>query len=230
MISALFKMEKKSTTHGGVRRGAGRPKMGLKRGGPHRARPQLNPRNPVHVVLRVERGLASLRQHRMFRAIRGALAPYVRRADFRIVHISIQSNHLHLIVEAAGARALTLGMQSFAIRTSRAINRVWRRVGKVFAYRYHASPIRTARYARNALAYVLNNWRRHREDLADAVKRRAKLDPYSSAVSFAGWTERFATPGDYVPLPVAPPTTPLLRTEWLRYGRLEPFEVPGPIW
>jgi REP element-mobilizing transposase RayT len=204
--------------------------MGLKRGGPHRARPELNPRNPAHVVLRVERGLASLRQPRMYRAIRGALVPYVQRGDFRIVHISIQRNHLHLIVEAAGARALTLGMQSFTIRAARAINRVWRRLGKVFAYRYHASQIRTARYARNALAYVLNNWRRHREDLADAVKRRAKLDPYSSAVSFAGWTERFATPGSYVPLPVSAPITQLLRTEWLRFGRLEPFEVPGPLW
>jgi REP element-mobilizing transposase RayT len=223
-------MEKQARTHGGARPGAGRPRTGLKRGGPHRARPELNPRHPAHVVLRTELGIPSLRQRHMYCAIRGALAPYVGRAEFRIVHISIQHNHLHLIVEANDARALTLGMQSFAIRAARAINRLWRRLGKVFAYRYHATPIRTARYARNALAYVLNNWRRHREDLGDAVKRRAKLDPYSSAISFSGWTKRFATPGNYAPLPVATPTTQLLRTDWLRFGRLEPFEVPGPPW
>ena len=55
--------------------------------------------------------------------------------------------------------------------------------GKVFPDRYHAQIIRTPRQARHALAYVLNNWRKHgenkladRKGLADrSVLERAEL-------------------------------------------------------
>jgi len=115
-------------------------------------------------------------------------------------------------------------------RIQRAINAAWGSIGKVFAHRYHASQIKTARYARRALAYVLNNWRHHREDVVDARCRAAKLDPYSSGIAFTGWTERFATPVRYEPLPVSPPATQLLRGGWAMLGPLDPFEVPGPMW
>ena len=65
-------------------------------------------------------------------------------ADFRIVHISIQKNHIHLVVEAANKDALRRGMQRFAIRAARAINAAFNREGKVFAFRYTAKQIKTA--------------------------------------------------------------------------------------
>jgi hypothetical protein len=77
---------------------------------------------------------------------------------------------------------------------------------------------------------LLNNWRRHRQDWEHAAARAAKLDPYSSAVSFDGWTTRFARPKNYVPLPVSPPRTALLRDDWRLYGLIDPWEKPGPLW
>jgi putative transposase len=156
------------------------------------------------------------------------LARYLARDDFRIAHISIQQSHLHLLVEASSKRALTWGMQSFAINASRAINELDGGCGKVFPDRYHATQITTARQARRALAYVLNNWRRHREDWHDGRRLTAKLDPYSSAISFAGWTSTFVVPVNYVPLPVSAPRSMLLRDGWKQHGLLDPFEVPGP--
>jgi len=158
------------------------------------------------------------------------LVRYLGRDDFRLTSMSIQGNHLHLIVEARDARALSRGMQSFAINVARAINGVWKRVGPVFGGRYHATQIRTARQARNTLCYVLNNWRKHREDLASARCMQAALDPYASAVAFEGWTQRFTAPAGYVPLPMSAPRTELLRAGWLRYGRIDPWEKPGPLW
>ena len=121
-------------------------------------------------------------------------------------------------------------MQSFAIRAARAINRDEGSCGKVFADRYHASQITTAKYARHALAYVLNNWRRHREDFANGREIAAHLDPYSSGVSFDGWTITFAKHPTYKPLPVSPPKTWLLRDGWKRHGEIDPQECPGPLW
>jgi REP element-mobilizing transposase RayT len=167
----------------------------------------------------------------MYKAIRRVLFRYLGKGDFQIVHISIQKNHLHFIVEALNKSALTRNMQSLAINLARAINRAWGRGGgKVFAYRYGAKRIKTKSYARNALSYVLNNWRRHREDFFDGAARKALLDEYSSAVSFDGWTVKFGPPPpEYELLPVSAPMTALLQWEWREHGRIHPDERPGPI-
>src|SRR6185312_7609144 len=170
---------------GGRRPGAGRPRKPNQHDAPHRRRPSLSPSHPVHVVLRTTAWTPRLRCGATYRALRRVLVRYLARTDFRIVHISIQRNHLHLLVEASDRRALARGMQSFAINAARAIQRA---PGNVFAYRYHATQIKTPSQARNALAYVLNNWRRHREDVRSARTLAATLDPYASGLSFAGWT------------------------------------------
>jgi len=172
-----------------------------------------------------------LRCGAVYRALRRVLARYLGRDGFRVVHISIQKHHLHLLVEASDRRALTAGMQSFAINAARALNATDGRCGKVFAYRYHATQIRTPWHARHALAYVLNNWRRHREDVATETTRAAKLDPYASGVAFSGWAQRarFRTPADYTPLPVSAPATSLLGFDWQRFGLIDLYETPGPL-
>jgi len=232
-VIALIKMsEVVERTHGGKREGSGRKKSPFRRHDPpHRARPELSPRHPVHVVLRTKEGILRLRRGLIYRAIRRVLRRYLGHGDFRVVHISIQHNHLHLLVEAADRQVLTRRMQSFAINAARAINRAHDgRLGKVFAYRYHATQIRTPRQARRALAYVLNNWRHHREDQVLGRAFEAAVDPYSSGVSFTGWNgRRFLLPDGYKPLPVSPPTTSLLTSRWTRFGRIDPFECPGPV-
>jgi REP element-mobilizing transposase RayT len=217
-------------THGGQRAGAGRKKSPLRRHDPpHRRRPELSDGHPVHVVLRTTLGVQRLRRGVVYRAIRRVLGRYLGKDDFRVVHISIQHNHLHLLVEAGDRAALTRNMQSFAINAARAINGTSGRGGKVFGYRYHATQITTPRQARCALAYVLNNWRHHREDLPTDQTRRAAVDPYATGLSFDGWRGgRFRVPGRYVPLPVSAPRTPLFRSSWTRYGLIDPFECPGP--
>jgi REP element-mobilizing transposase RayT len=170
-----------------------------------------------------------LRHGVIYRALRRVLHRYLGNPDFRVVHISIQHNHLHLLVEAADREVLTRRMQSFAINAARAINGTDGRSGKVFAYRYHATQIRTPRQARSALAYVLNNWRHHREDRALGRAFEARVDPYSSGLSFTGWKgRRFLVPENYSPLPVTPPATALLGSQWTRFGRIGAFECPGP--
>src|SRR4029078_6555093 len=100
------------------------------------------------------------------------------RTDYRIVHASIQSNHLHLLVEADSKDALRSGMQGFAISAARRLNReLGRPRGHVFAFRYHATTIASPPQARNAISYIVNNWRHHRRDLYDA----RRIDRFSSA-------------------------------------------------
>jgi hypothetical protein len=96
-------------------------------------------------------------------------------------------------------------------------------------FRYHSTLIRTKRYARDAIAYVLGNWRRHQQDFLNGRMLPAKLDRYSSAISFDGWNKRFRCPPDHTPLPVSPPQTELMQSGWAIYGPLDPMDAPGPL-
>ena len=209
------------TKRGDLAKKRGRPVTGRRRDPRHRTRPTLDPRHPVHVVLRVTREVRNLRTPHAYRAIRRAIATSHARSDYRIVHASIQSNHLHLLVEADDKRALTRGMQGFAISAAKRLNReLHRRRGDVFAYRYHATTVETPTQARNAISYIVNNWRHHRRDRHTIWR----VDPYSSAHAVPGWN--VPPHPDY--LPVVRATTWLLTDGYKRGAPIRADDVPGP--
>jgi REP element-mobilizing transposase RayT len=217
-------------TWGGAREGSGRKKKPGKQDPAHRTRPVLRPYHPAHVVMRVKKGLPRLRQGRTYRAIRRCLRRCLGQSTFRVCHISIQVNHLHFIVEANDKASLSSGMQRLNILVARALNRELARKGKVFAFRFHATQIKNPKQARHSLAYVLNNWRRHREDVGCERAKTAAIDPYASGLSFDGWAcGSFKVPEDFTPLPVAEPSTWLLRVGWKQHGLIDTREVPGPL-
>jgi REP element-mobilizing transposase RayT len=126
--------------------------------------------------------LRSLRTQFVFPTIRLALAKAARaRADFRVIQFSVQGDHLHLVVEATSKAALSRGMQGLAIRIARRVNALVSRSGKLWADRFFSRELRSPRVVRNALAYVLNNFRKHRAVGA------SRIDPYSSAPYFDGF-------------------------------------------
>jgi putative transposase len=232
-------VDKNGQRRGGKRAGAGRPKITDRRASErHHARPRLRASQPVHVVLRATAAVGSLRTHEVFRAIREATLAVFKHETFHIVHLSIQRTHIHLLVEAQDRRALATGMQAFGISAAKHINRVVsarrgeRRRGAVFTDRYHAVILSTPRQVRNCVAYVMNNWRHHAEH-ARPLRRRWKIDPYSTALAFDGWKEREHTevrmrvPDGYDGPLTWLPKTWLLREGWRRHGLVSIYETPG---
>ncbi len=224
---------------GGKRRHAGRKPKGPRAGSPHKTRPELVARHPVHIVLRVISAVGNLRRRLTYQAIREATLTTARREDFRIVQLSIQRTHLHLLVEADNKDALASGMQGFQISAAKHLNAAIsrgkpgpRRRGSVFPDRYHAEIITSPRQARHALNYVLNNWRKHHEDRAEPM-RTWTIDWFSSAAQFPGWAEYgdepclWRGPATYDPLVVYQPRTWLLREGWKKYGAISYREVPS---
>jgi hypothetical protein len=171
------------------------------------------------VTVRVKPGLPSLRGLREFATLRGAIAAGCEREGFRLVHFSVLSNHAHLIVEGDSRPTLARGLQGLAIRMARALNRLWRRMGSVFADRYHDRILRSPREVWNALRYVLCNARKH-----GAWTSRTRHDPLSSAAWFDGW--RGAPPTNEKPSPGAKARTWLLRTGWRFHGLIDVDATP----
>ena len=235
----LPRPDKNGQRRGGKRKGAGRPKKGARASERHETRKVFKRGEPVHVIMRAAADITSLRKRSIMRAIHEATIIVTRHeARFRIIHLSMQRTHIHLIVEAENRVALATGMQAFGISAARNLNRVLteqrgkKRVGRVFADRYHARVLKTPRQVRNTIAYVLNNWRHHGED-KHAFAQDWAIDPFASGVMFTGWKERddkgytYRAPPGYMGFVVWQPTLWLLREGWRKWGLISAFEVPG---
>ncbi|MBC7977598.1 MAG: hypothetical protein H7138_21690 [Myxococcales bacterium] len=226
--------------HGGKRKGAGRKPKGRRAGSPHKTRPTVDAGQAMHVVLRVVSAVGSMRRRKMYKAVRDATVVAAIRERIRIVHVSVQRTHLHLIVEAETKKLLASGIQGFQISVARNVNTALgvdgcRRRGPVFADRYHLEVIESPTRARNAISYVLGNWRKHGED-RDGEARTWLVDPFSSGFSFPDWQEldgadvMWKIPerrASYEPLVVYRPRSWLLREGWKLAGSISARSVPG---
>ena len=217
------------------RRGGSRPRAGRKRTSPrssvpHRARPRHSAAHPVHVTLRSL--FRPLRSQHVFPtvclAVRGATHRF---PDFRILHFSVQWDHVHLIVEASDKRALSSGVRSVAIRIARYVNELVLRRGRLWADRWHGRDLTSPRAVRNALVYVLANFRKHSK-----TRLLAGIDAFSSAARFDGF-RRIA--GSELPragppfhgalaqhVVVSPARTWLARAGWRSSGLIRVDEGP----
>ena len=226
VVMDLGKTPKRKSGRNGKRRpGGGRkPRDPSRPSERHETRERVTTHVPVHVTMRITRRVGGLRKPKLFRALRAAAAVAAARGRVRIVDISIQDTHIHAICEGDDAMALARGVQGFEISAARKINRALGQRGPVFADRYHVRRLRTPTQVRNARIYVLNNFRHH-------IVTRDCFDPFSSALSFDGWSDldldalrdRYRT----IMWPVVRPRSWLLREGWkLKRGLVSCWQAP----
>jgi REP-associated tyrosine transposase len=143
------------------------------------------------------------------------------RAWFRVVHYSVQTDHVHLLVEADDKSSLSRGLSGLAIRLAHMVNRVLQRRGRVWDDRFHARALTSPREVRHAIVYVLMNAKKH-------LSTAPNFDPCSSAASFTGWSLPLAQapPQDSQASGAQAPRTWLLSTGWKRHGLIAPSERP----
>src|SRR5690349_1907682 len=94
---------------GGKRKGAGRKPNGARAGSKHQARLPIKASDALHVVMRVVPAVGNMRRRSLYKAMRDATITAALRERFRIVHLSIQRTHVHMLAEADSAKALARG-------------------------------------------------------------------------------------------------------------------------
>jgi hypothetical protein len=154
----------------------------------HLRRARLSAKHPAHVSWTLVRAVGNLRRRKTMAVLFAALGEGSDKPGFRVVEFCAQRNHLHLVCEADDERALGRGLQGLGIRIARGLNARLGRKGRVFADRYFCRALTSPTEVRHALAYVLNNSRRH----ARNPLPRNWVDPCSSAPLFPGWRNRRA--------------------------------------
>jgi hypothetical protein len=136
---------------GGRRPNAGR-KRRLSRGIAHEPREKVRTQIPLQVNFKYKLSVKNKEGLKaLHKAIRNA-----RSHGLKIMHYSLQHNHVHLIIEATNNKLLTKGMRSLTITLAKAINK-----GRIQIQRYHLHVLKTIRERKNAVHYVLLNEKKH---------------------------------------------------------------------
>ena len=212
---------------------------------PHAARETHDRHHPVHVSMRRVKRAPSLRSERIFRAILAQLAR-VKRRGVRVVHYSVQHDHLHLIVEGQDRHDLSVQMRKLFSRVALVVNAVAQRRGSLFRDRHHREELDGPTKARNALVYVLFNDRKHHAQNGGAIDDAmlSELDDRSSVawLERADWDERARPPPEAIArlrardddieglgAPCTAPQTWLAREGWrirTQQGAIKVHELP----
>jgi len=161
---------------GGKRPGCGRKRKHSK-GVAHRVREGVNHRTPLHINFKYK---TFIRNKICLRLLKRAILNS-RKHGLRIIHFSLQHNHVHLIVESDTNQQLTKGMRSLTVTFAKGLDQ-----GRVQIERYHLHVLRSLRETKNAVQYVLFNSQKH---------GRKVVDDYSSIMSLVNaleWIRNFA--------------------------------------
>ena len=170
---------KGTSGHGGKRKGAGRPRSKDKVA--HAKRGSIKSAHPLHVTMRLRPLRVSLRSNKllkMFETCCRKAKPF----GLWVNQFALMGNHLHLIIEVDGPKALARGMRSVAGRLGKAIRRAEGGCGAVFRDRFHAHVLKSPAEYLAALRYVLLNRAKH-------AGRAPYVDAYSSAPYFFHWEQ-----------------------------------------
>ena len=173
----------KRFTWGGRRAGAGRPPRSARSSEPHKTRPALEARHPIHVIAHVVSAIGSLRSPHARAAIDRAIATSLAREDFRIVQLGLVATRVELIVEATDRTALARGMQGFQVSAARYLNATSRRRGTVFPDRYRARILRTPRAVSAAVSALPRLTLRAAPLLTAARSSESRRTPSTGRVS-----------------------------------------------
>ncbi len=151
---------------GGRRAGSGRKRL-HSQGVAHRKREEVHHRLPLHVNFKYRRPIRNKDSLRLLkRAILNS-----RKKGLRVIHYSLQHNHVHLILEATSNEVLERGMRSLTVTMGKGLKK-----GKIQLKRYHLHVLRGLRETKNAIHYVLFNEQKH------SKSRMVRLNGYSSLI------------------------------------------------
>jgi REP element-mobilizing transposase RayT len=143
---------------------------------PHREREEIPVGKPVHVTIKLNRNVVTtLRNKVLFKKILRAIT-LARKKGMRLIHFTVQKDHLHLLIESKDKKQLAKSMQSLKISLAKSLIYLKQNTRiKIFKERYHVHILKTLREIKNAKNYILGNAAKH-----GVIKD--KFDTFSSVI------------------------------------------------
>lgn len=141
----------------------------------HTRRFRLKKPSSLHLTVKVRDNKADIQSKRILKALHYAIKR-ARLKGLRVVHYTLEYNHVHLLVESVDNKILHKGMQAFGITIAKAINKIKKTKGTVYKNRYHLRLINSPKQLKNALHYIFNNGIKHK-------RTNSRIDLFNSMIA-----------------------------------------------
>ncbi len=128
------------------------------RGIRHLTREKITSSRPLHVTVKLKR--ADIQTKYILKALGHAIC-LARKKGIRIIHYSLECNHVHLYAEVSNNLELSKGMQAFGVSLVKKINKYFGCKGSVYKHRYHLRILKSASEVKNVINYILKNGIKH---------------------------------------------------------------------
>lgn len=138
----------------------------------HTPREVISKPSPLHLTVKLKR--ADIQNKVVLRILKHAIYRS-RLQGVRVVHFSLEHDHVHLYVECGNNFVLGKAMKAFGVTFVRGINKFKRSKGQLYKYRYHLRILKSAREVKNVINYILKNGIKHGRTLK-------VINPYNSAL------------------------------------------------
>jgi REP element-mobilizing transposase RayT len=159
-------------------KGAGRPILPAhkRKSIAHRTREDIPSQSPVHVTIKINKQIVyTLRNKILFKKISRAIMK-ARARGLRVIHFSVQRDHIHFLLEAKDKILLGKSMQAMMISLAKSLKFASKTsLKKIFKDRYHVHILKTLTEIKNAKLYILGNALKH-----GAIKDQ--FDTFSSVI------------------------------------------------
>ena len=139
----------------------------------HTSREFISRPSALHLTVKLKR--ADIQNKVILRILKHAIYRS-RLQGIRIVHFTLEHDHVHLYAECGSNLVLAKGMKAFGVTLVKGINKLKRSKGTLYKYRFHLRILKTPRDAKNVINYILKNGIKHRRTLK-------VINPYNSALA-----------------------------------------------
>jgi REP element-mobilizing transposase RayT len=153
------KLQKNQQTTLLNRKGAGRPAIhdpGIR----HTGRPKLKKSASLHLTVKVRKNKADIKNKSILMILKRAIQN-ARKQGLKVIHYTLEYDHVHLLIEADNNFVLGKGMQAFGVTMAKAINRAKKLSGSVYKTRYHFRQITGTKELKNVMMYIFKNGLKH---------------------------------------------------------------------
>ena len=127
----------------------------------HIQRERFERESSFHITIKVRQEKSDLQNKMILKALHRAIMK-ARYKSLKVIHYTLEFNHIHLLVEAYNQEQLSNCMQSFGVTLAKMINKVKFKKGRVYKHRYHLRRLSSVMELKNVLKYIFNNGIKHK--------------------------------------------------------------------
>lgn len=127
----------------------------------HTARPLIKKASALHITIKVKKIKADIKNKSVLKLLHRGIAN-ARKQKLRIIHFTLEYDHIHLLIEADNNLILGKGMKALGVTLAKGVNRLKKQKGDVYKHRYHFRKIENLIQYKRVLNYIFTNGIKHK--------------------------------------------------------------------